>query len=85
MNWGFLEEVVDPEILDDAVDTCRCINSGVCPCRLLRAQKKLLQSWDHTPLDAAITASMDTFAEAYDTDEPAQYMAHILNKKTRAG
>lgn len=83
-EWGFLEEVVDPEILDDAVDTAVASILASAPAAV-RAQKKLLQSWDHTPLDAAITASMDTFAEAYDTDEPAQYMAHILNKKNRAG
>jgi len=79
-EWGFVEEVVESEILDEAVDAAVASILASAPAAV-RAQKQLLQSWDHTPLDAAITASMDTFANAYDTDEPATYMAHILNKK----
>ncbi len=79
-EWGFVEEVVAPEILDDAIETAIQSVLESAP-NAVRAQKRLLQSWDHTTLEAAIAASMDTFAEAYETDEPQVYMAKVRQKK----
>ncbi|MDA1092433.1 MAG: enoyl-CoA hydratase [Acidobacteria bacterium] len=49
--------------------------------RAMRLQKQLVRLWDTVPLDDAIARSMQTFAEAYETDEPRRLMQAFLDRK----
>jgi enoyl-CoA hydratase len=82
-DWGFIEQIVAPEQLDSAVDEAVASILASAP-EAVRTQKRLLKDWDSLPLDQAITASMETFAASYKGDEPAAYMAHIVNRKAKA-
>jgi enoyl-CoA hydratase len=81
-DWGFIEQIVAPEQLDSAVDEAVASILASAP-EAVRTQKRLLKDWDSLPLDQAITASMETFAASYKGDEPAAYMAHIVNRKAK--
>ena len=82
-DWGFIEQIVAPEQLDSAVDEAVASILASAP-EAVRTQKRLLKDWDSLHLDQAITASMETFAASYKGDEPAAYMAHIVNRKAKA-
>lgn len=82
-DWGFIEKLVSAENLDRAVDEAVRSILASAP-GAVRTQKRLLKDWDELPLDQAITASMDAFAESYKSDEPETYMAHIKAKKSKA-
>ena len=45
--------------------------------RALAAQKKLLYAWQELPLSESIARSIDAFAEAYESDEPAIHDARL--------
>lgn len=79
MDWGFVEKLVTPDALDDAVDEA-VASILACAPAAVRTQKRLLNSWDTLPMHEAISASMDTFAESYRTGEPAAYMAQLHKK-----
>lgn len=82
-DWGFIEKIVAPDQLDKAVDEAVASILASAP-EAVRTQKRLLKDWDSLPLDQAITASMEPFADSYKGDEPAAYMAHIVNRKAKA-
>ncbi|MEX0693212.1 MAG: enoyl-CoA hydratase [Rhodospirillales bacterium] len=82
-DWGFVEKLVAPEQLDNAVDEALASILASAP-EAVRTQKRLLKDWDSLPLDQAITASMETFASSYKGSEPEAYMAHIVNRKAKA-
>lgn len=81
-EWGFVEKMVAPDNLDSAVNEALASILASAP-HAVRTQKQLLKDWDSLPLDQAITDSMDTFAEAYKSDEPKAYMAHITARKPK--
>lgn len=80
-DWGFVEKLVAPDRLDqavqDAVDAILASAPGA-----VRTQKRLVQSWDELSLDDAIAESMDAFAASYKTSEPAEYMAAVRHRKS---
>ena len=82
-DWGFIEKIVAPDQLDSTVDEAVASILASAP-EAVRTQKRLLKDWDSLPLDQAITASMEPFADSYKGDEPAAYMAHIVNRKAKA-
>ena len=81
-DWGLVEEVVAPDVLDRAVDdVCEAIiDAGP---RAVRAQKALIAQWRNLSLDAAIEAGIDTFEAAFETDEPQRYMQRFLDRRRR--
>jgi len=46
--------------------------------RAVRLQKKLIRAWEDLPLGAAVQAGIETFAQAYESDEPATAMRDFL-------
>lgn len=78
-DWGFVEKLIDADALDSAVDEA-VASILACAPAAVRTQKRLLTSWDTLPLDDAVTASMDIFAESYRSGEPAAYMARLHKK-----
>jgi enoyl-CoA hydratase len=45
----------------------------------IRLQKALIRRWEDVPLRQAIAAGIDTFAKAYESDEPAEMFAKFRN------
>lgn len=76
-RWGFLERVVDDSALDAEVDGILASLVGCGP-NALRLQKELITRWETQPLPQAIATGIDTFARAYESDEPARMMSHFL-------
>ena len=49
--------------------------------RAVRLQKALLREWERLPLDEAVARGIESFAEAYRTDEPRRLMKKFLSRK----
>lgn len=78
-EWGFVEKLVEPDNLQDTADAAVGAILACAP-NAVRTQKQLCRGWDDQNIEDAITASIDAFASAYDTDEPSEYMAEITKK-----
>jgi enoyl-CoA hydratase len=77
LAWGLVEEVASADELDGAVDAC-VADILACGPGAIRQQKALIAAWETAPLDAAIVAGVEAFADAYRTDEPKRMMAGFL-------
>ncbi len=77
---GFVGKVVSLAGLDAAVDAWLDGLLAAGP-KALRLQKALVTQWETLPLDAAIAAGIDCFAAAYESDEPARFMAAFAVRK----
>lgn len=82
LDWGFVEEVVPLVELDAAVER---VLSDLLACgpRAIRLQKALITQWEGLPVEAAIAAGIDCFAEAWTTPEPTERMAAFLAAKRK--
>lgn len=82
LRWGLVERIVEPASLDAEVE--RCVQSLLTAGPLaVRSQKALMREWETLPLDRAITAGIDAFVRAFDTDEPAQMLSAFAARKRR--
>ncbi len=83
-DWGFVEDVGDDEAaLDGAVKQAvdGILESGhlaVC------SQKRLLRSWEETPLDECIEQSIRPFAAAHGTSEPGALSKRVLGRLSKS-
>ena len=77
LAWGLVEEVAAPEALDAAVEACLA-DLLACGPAATRLQKSLIQAWERLPLADAVAAGIETFADAWRTDEPKRMMADFL-------
>lgn len=50
----------------------------------VRLQKALVAEWERLPLDEAIRRGIESFAQAYRTDEPSRLMERFLARKSRS-
>lgn len=76
-DWGFLERVVADEALDAEVD--KVLDSIIaCGPNAIRLQKELITRWETQALPQAIATGIDTFARAYESEEPGKMMDHFL-------
>ena len=77
LAWGLVEEVVPPAQLDAAVEKAL---SGILASgpRAIRLQKALIADWETRPVGAAIQRGIDSFAAAWETDEPRALMQRFL-------
>lgn len=80
LTWGLLEEVVPPDQLDAAVERLveAILLSGP---QAVRLQKSLIQDWEALAVEAAIQHGVDTFVDAWATDEPKRLLGAFLNRK----
>ena len=77
LEWKFVEQVTPRGQLDDAVQAY--VRQALdCAPAAVRLQKSLIRAWEDLPLRAAIAAGIDTFASAYNTDEPQSRMREFL-------
>ena len=79
-EWGFVEEVVAPDGLDDAVNA---VLKSICRAgpQAVRQQKSLLRQWEGMTRDAAAEASVAAFARAFHGDEPTTLLSAFSTEK----
>ncbi|WP_065756664.1 enoyl-CoA hydratase [Bradyrhizobium paxllaeri] len=82
LEWKFVEQVTPRDQLDDAVQAL--VRQALdCAPAAVRLQKSLIRAWEDLPRRAAIAAGIDTFASAYNTDEPQSRMREFLAMQAR--
>jgi enoyl-CoA hydratase len=83
LAMGFLQRLCDPAELDATVDTWveAILDGGP---RAVRSQKALLRQWEHLSLADGIDVSIDHFADAYETGEPAEYMRPFVERSRQS-
>jgi enoyl-CoA hydratase len=80
LTWRLVEQVVEPDELDRAVDARLDALMTAGP-QAVRLQKKLIRDWENMTLDQAVRAGIESFKQAYATDEPARMMAAFAKRK----
>ena len=79
-----VEQVVPVAGLDAAVG--RCVDSIVEATPLaVRAQKRLMRRWERLPLDEAVQAGIDAFAQSVSDGEHLERMTAFVNRKRMKG
>jgi enoyl-CoA hydratase/carnithine racemase len=79
-EWRLVERVVPPNELDPEVEKILRAIFAIGP-KAARLQKALMREWENLPIDQAIAAGIDAFAQAYEIDEPRRLMSDFLNRK----
>ena len=79
LAWGLVEQVVAPEALNATVESRLDALLTAGP-QAVRLQKKLIRDWENMTLDQAVRAGIESFKQAYATDEPARMMASFVNR-----
>lgn len=78
--WGMVEEVVPLAELDAALG--RCVDAIVeATPKAIRSQKMLMRRWERLPLDEAVQAGIDAFAQSVAEGEHIKPMADFANRK----
>jgi enoyl-CoA hydratase/carnithine racemase len=80
LAWGLVEEVVQPQRLDIAIDE---VLADICAGgpQAIRLQKQLIRQWEELAPRAAIARGIDCFAEAWRTTEPTAAMRAFLRRR----
>lgn len=81
-RWGMIEQVVPVTRLDAAIE--RCVASIVegTP-KAVRAQKRLMRRWERLPLDEAVQAGIDAFAQSVAEGEHIERMGAFVNRRRK--
>ena len=72
--------MVAPGALDAAVDARLDTLIAAGP-QAVRLQKKLIRDWEDLTLSQAVSRGIESFAQAYATDEPARMMAAFAQRR----
>ena len=80
LTWGLVEQVVAPDELDAAVEA-RLASLLACGPQAVRLQKKLIRQWEDLTLSQAVAAGIESFTQAYETDEPARMMSRFGQRR----
>ena len=81
-RWGMVEKVVPASKIAEAVE--RCVHSIVEATPLaVRAQKRLMRRWERLPLDEAVQAGIDAFAQSVSDGEHIAPMTAFVNRKKK--
>ena len=80
LAWGLVEQVVAPAELDAAVEQRINALMSAGP-QAVRLQKKLIRDWENMTLSQAVRAGIESFKQAYATDEPARMMAAFTQRR----
>lgn len=80
LEMGYLQKLVPANEIDDAVEAW--INSLLKGgARALRLMKRNMMLWEQMSLTDAARAGINTFVDAYETDEPHRMMMAFVNRK----
>jgi len=83
-RWGLLQEVVTPETRHAALAELLAALMENGP-KATRLQKNLLLAWDgDASLQKALDTSVEVFASAYTSEEPARLMGAFINRRKEA-
>jgi len=77
LGWALVEEAAAPGELDASVERALA-DILACGPEAVRSQKRLIAAWERLPLEAAIEAGVEAFAQSFMTDEPQRMMAAFL-------
>jgi enoyl-CoA hydratase/carnithine racemase len=82
LDWGLVQRVVPLQRLEQEVEdwTNAIIEAGP---RAIRLQKALIREWERLPLDQAIERGIESFAAAYETDEPSRMMQRFITRRQK--
>ena len=82
LEWGLIERLTTVESLDATIERWidAVLHSGP---RAMRLQKSLMKTWESEPIGKSIRASIETFANAFDSDEPRRLMQTFLDRRRR--
>jgi enoyl-CoA hydratase/carnithine racemase len=83
LAWGLVEEVVEADGLDEAVER-RVAAILVAGPRAIRIQKRLMQRWEDQSVTEAVRSGIDAFVESWQTDEPRRLMKGFLDRRAAA-
>ena len=81
-RWGLVEQVVPAGKLDAAIDRCVAAIVDGTP-KAVRAQKRLMRRWERLPLDEAVQAGIDAFAQSVNDGEHVARMTDFVNRKKK--
>ena len=79
LAWRLVEQVIAPAELNATVDA-RLDALMTAGAQAVRLQKKLIRDWENMTLDQAVRAGIESFKQAYATDEPSRMMATFVNR-----
>ncbi len=82
LEWGLVETVVKPRDLDAAIERDVAAIVAAAP-KAVRAQKSLMRRWEALPLDEAIRAGIDAFAQSATSGEHTERMTAFVNRKRK--
>jgi enoyl-CoA hydratase len=80
LSWGLVEQVVEPATLDATVERRLEALLAAGP-QAVRLQKKLIRDWENMTLSQAVRAGIESFKQAYATDEPTRMMAEFAKRR----
>ncbi len=84
MDWGLIEDLVEPADLDAAVD--RLLTPILASGReALRLQKALILAWENLPARDAVQAGITSFRASFDTDEPRRMIGEAVARMGKRG
>jgi len=80
LQWGLIEELVSESEIDDSVEKfiTDILSSGN---NAVRLQKKLIRSWETTPIPDAVNESIEAFSECCEAEERKRLMAAYLHER----
>jgi enoyl-CoA hydratase/carnithine racemase len=80
LSCGLVERVVAREALDHEVMEWveKILNAGP---QAIRLQKALIRHWETLPVDQAIEKGIESFGQAFQTDEPREFMTRFIERK----
>src|SRR3954464_14680488 len=79
LSWGLVEQVVSPNDLDAAIEARLATLLANGP-KAVRLQKALIRRWEDLNLSQAVSAGIESFTQAYATDEPTRMMSGFGKK-----
>ena len=79
-RWGMVEQVVPAAKIGEAVERCVAAIVKGTP-KAVRAQKRLMRRWERLPLDEAVQAGIDAFAQSVAEGEHIERMGAFVNRK----
>jgi len=82
-DMGYLQKLVPYAEIDNAV-AAWVKSLSRCGLRALRLQKRNMMFWEQMSLTDAARAGINTFVDAYETDEPRRMMMAFANRKKKA-
>jgi enoyl-CoA hydratase/carnithine racemase len=79
---GFIQRVVEPNALDETVETYLRALFATGP-QAIRIQKKLIRKWEDLTISDAIQAGVDAFASSFESDEPRRLLQAFRERRSR--